>query len=541
MFELIARDAAGRLGRLSTPHGEVITPNLMPVYNPNIPLIPAKELEQEFKIQMLITNAYIIYRTPALREKAIKGVHNLIGFHKTIMTDSGAYQAWIYKKELNVSNREIIQFEEILEPDIATILDVFTETNDYNIARDGVEKTIKAAEECLEIRKKEKILWAAPIQGGQFLDLLAYCAKKLSALDFQIHPLGTLAPSLQSYNYKQVAETILITKQNLNPGRPLHGFSIGHPMFLALAVALGVDLFDSSAYALFARDNRYLTVNGTLKFDSLEEFPCICPICIKYTPQDLKELNIHDKHYLLAKHNLYVTIGEIKRIHVAIRENWLWELVQERARAHPTLLNALTYVLSNYPEFFLKYDPITKKKGFFFGGNESLLRPEVVRHKKKLNEIYSPPSAAQILLIIPDLDIRFQNSPQFQKWIDTINQTPHKELIHLCFYSPVFGIIPEELRDIYPLSQHEYPEINDLQIDHHAEAIFQIYLKTHQSNYKYFCIFRPKQYYNNNNQERELLRHPIDAIINKPYEKFAVFSSMEELKIHLEELIKKLS
>ena len=208
MFEVIARDAAGRLGRLKTLHGTVLTPTLMPVYNPNIPLIPAEELEHEFKIQMLITNAYIIYRSPKLREKAEQGVHRLINFNKTIMTDSGAYQAWMYKKELGVTNRDIIQFEEILEPDIATILDVFTETNDYNTARIGVTKTLEAAKECIEIREKEKIFWAGPIQGGQFLDLLEYCAKEMSRLDFHIHPLGTLAPSLQEYNFKQVANKI---------------------------------------------------------------------------------------------------------------------------------------------------------------------------------------------------------------------------------------------------------------------------------------------------------------------------------------------
>ncbi|MFX1294158.1 MAG: tRNA guanosine(15) transglycosylase TgtA [Promethearchaeota archaeon] len=532
MFEIIARDAAGRLGRLKTPHGQVLTPTLMPVYNPNIPIIPAKELEDEFKIQMLITNAYIIYRTPKLCEKASQGVHKLIGFHKTIMTDSGAYQAWIYRKELGVTNRDIIQFEEILEPDIAVILDIFTETNDYNIAREGVEKTIEAAEECVKIRKKDNILWAAPVQGGQFLDLLKYCAKKLSTLDFDIHPLGTLAPSLQSYNFKQVAETILITKQNLNPARPLHGFSIGHPIFFSLAVAFGVDLFDSSSYALFARNNRYLTVNGTRRLERLEEFPCVCPVCIKFTPQDLRELDVSQREYLLAKHNLYVMITEIKQIHVAIRENWLWELVQERIRAHPNLLDAFIYNLSEYLDFFLKVDPITKKSGFFYSGPESLLRPEVKRHEKKLIEIYNPPVKAEILLIIPDLDIRSENSSQFQKWFEIINQFP---LIHTCLYSPLFGIIPEEIKNIYPLSQHIYPNISDIQMKFHAKTIFQRYLKKHRKRYKKLYIFRPKTYYNTKKQKQELVSHPIDEIIKEVNEKFDIFHSIEDLKIAIKQ------
>ncbi len=538
MFEMIARDAAGRLGRLKTPHGEVITPNLMPVYNPNIPIIPAKELENEFKIPILITNAYIIYRTPELREKAKQGVHKLIGFNKSIMTDSGAYQAWMYKQELDVTNQQIIKFEDILAPDIATILDVFTETEDYDIARFGVEQTIKAAEECIKIRENNKILWAAPIQGGQFLDLLEYCAKTLSKMDFDIHPLGTLAPSLQNYNYKQVAETILVAKQNLIPSRPLHGFSIGHPMFFALAVAFGADLFDSSAYALFARDNRYLTVNGTRRFENLQEFPCVCPVCVTYTPADLRELTQSEKQYLLAKHNLYVTINEIRQIHVAIRENYLWELVQERVRVHPNLLDALIYNLSKYSDFFLKLDPVTKRSGFFYSGYESLFRPEVKRHEKKLIENYIPPRSSKILLIIPDLDIRTENSHQFQKWLQIVDSIPQRNSIHICLYSPIFGIIPEELKQIYPLTQHEYPKTYDLQMQLHAKRIYMNYIEKNQQIYQHIFVFRPKFYFNVKNQKTLLVSHPIDEIIKDNNEKIIIFPSLEEFNTQLNEILK---
>ncbi len=539
MFEIIKRDAAGRLGRLKTAHGTVQTPTLMPVYNPNIPLIPAEELEREFKIQMLITNAYIIYRTPKLRDKAAQGVHRLINFNKTIMTDSGAYQAWMYKKELDVKNRDIIKFEEILKPDIATILDVFTETDDYEVARTGVTQTLEAARECIEIRQEKGISWAGPIQGGKFLDLLEYCAKEMSKLDFDIHPLGTLAPSLQNYNFKQVTETIVVTKQHLIPSRPFHGFSIGHPIFFALAVALGVDLFDSSAYALFAKDQRYLTVNGTHRFENLEEFPCVCPICSKYTPQDVRELDKPQREYILAKHNLYITIDEIKRIRVAIHENNLWELVQERVRAHPTLIEALNYILSNYSDYFLDHDPVSKKSGFFYGGPESLLRPEVIRHTKKLINTYKPPSKAKILLLIPDLDIRFEKSPQFQAWINSLKHFPQSDRIHVCFCSPLFGIIPNELKDIYPLTQHEYPKTYDVQMNLHVKQIFQQFFEKNKHQYQKCYIFRPTSYYNTKNQEQELVIHPIDAIIKEFNEEISIFYTIDELQSTFEQILEK--
>jgi 7-cyano-7-deazaguanine tRNA-ribosyltransferase len=440
----------------------------------------------------------------------------------------------MYKKELDVKNRDIIQFEEILKPDIATILDVFTETNNYEDARRGVLQTLEAAKECIKIRQEKDIHWAGPIQGGKFLDLLELCAKEMSKLDFDIHPLGTLAPSLQSYNFRQVAETIVVSKKFLNPSRPFHGFSIGHPIFFALAVALGVDLFDSSAYALFAKGGRYLTVNGTHRFENLEEFPCVCPVCDKFTPQDLKSFSPKQRTYLLAKHNLYITMDELKRIRVALRENTLWELVQERARAHPRLLDAFKYILSNYSKYLLKNDPVSKKSGFFYGGPESLLRPEVVRYDKKIIETYSPPKTTPILLILPDLDIRTGKSAQFRAWLTIINDLRQRDQIHLCFYSPLFGIIPEDLQDFYPLTQHEIPQQYDQQMFDHAQKVTTEYLKKNQKYYQKILIFRPETYQNAQYQEQKLTIHPIDSIITDLETLFTVSNSIESLKSKLE-------
>jgi 7-cyano-7-deazaguanine tRNA-ribosyltransferase len=208
--------------------------------------------------------------------------------------------------------------------------------------------------------------------------------------------------------------------------------------------------------------------------------------------------------------------------------------VQERIRAHPSLIEALTYVLSIYPDYFLKYDPLIKKSGFFYSGPESLLRPEVKRHEQKLFDIYSPPSEMDVLLLFPDLEDIF-TSVIFQKCLEMIKQLPQYERIHLCIYSPLFGIIPEELREIYPLSQHEYPRISDVAIYRHAKSIFQKYIEKHQSHYKKIFIFRPSVYYDAENQEKNLLIHPIDAIIEDANENFEILNTIDQLKVALEQ------
>ena len=93
-FEIRSRDAAGRIGKFSTDHGVVTTPNLMPVINPNRMLISPKEMKNLFGTEMIITNSYIIRKDEDMRSRALEqGLHRLVDFDGPIMTDSGTFQS----------------------------------------------------------------------------------------------------------------------------------------------------------------------------------------------------------------------------------------------------------------------------------------------------------------------------------------------------------------------------------------------------------------------------------------------------------------
>ncbi|TKX83120.1 tRNA-guanine transglycosylase, partial [Halorubrum sp. SS5] len=103
----------------------------------------------------------------------------------------------------------------------------------------------------------------APVQGATYADLREEAGRHAAATDLDVFPVGAMVPLLNSYRYAEVVEAVRAAKRGLGPGVPVHLFGAGHPMMLALAVAAGCDLFDSAAYALMARDGRYLTVSGT--------------------------------------------------------------------------------------------------------------------------------------------------------------------------------------------------------------------------------------------------------------------------------------
>ncbi|GEM_PF-4923070 len=105
-IEILHNDLMGRIGKFETPHGNIETPTIMPVINPNLIMIEPEEM-RKYGAEILITDTYIIYRNEGLKEEAIKkGIHSFLGWESPIMTDSGSYQLYEYK-DVEISNKEI--------------------------------------------------------------------------------------------------------------------------------------------------------------------------------------------------------------------------------------------------------------------------------------------------------------------------------------------------------------------------------------------------------------------------------------------------
>ena len=454
-FEIVDRDLLARIGRFKTKSGVVETPLLFPVINPGIQPIPPKTLEQEFGCSALITNAYIINKN--FKETAIeKGLHSFLDFSGSIMTDSGAYQLLIYK-DIEVTPKEIVQFQEAIDTDIATILDIPTGwgvSKEY--ARYTVKETIKRAKALEKMKSREDLAWVGPVQGGQYLDLVARSAREMGKLPFQVHALGSPTPVMEQYKFDVLVDMIFAAKMNLPPERPLHLFGAGHPFMFALAVALGCDLFDSAAYALFARQDRYLTDSGTTRLEQLQYFPCSCPACNKTDPDTVRALPREERHKLLAEHNLHVSFYELRRIKQAVTGGRLWEHMEMRAHGHPSLLQALKKV-AKYSEYLEKHSPVTKKGGIFFFSSLGLARPEVLRYRQRLLDRYSPPPPAKVLLLLPQTQKKpFHTSKEHETVMNQMQQSlgDNVDAVHVCTYSAPFGVVPTELDDVYPVSQN---------------------------------------------------------------------------------------
>jgi len=455
-FEIRDRDLLARIGRIETKSGVIETPLLLPVINPTVQPIPPKTIQEEFNCTALITNAYIVRKH--FKEEAVqKGIHSFLDFTGVVMTDSGAYQILVYG-DVNVSPEEIVHYQEEINTDIATILDVPTGWGvSKTYARQTVNETLSRASKLAEVKTRDDIAWVGPVQGGQYLDLVARSAREMGKLSFQIYALGSPTPVMEQYLFDTLVDMIMTAKINLPQERPLHLFGAGHPFMFALAVALGCDLFDSAAYAIYAREDRYMTEYGTAKLQELEYFPCSCLVCIKNDPKTVRALPKTERQEMLARHNLHVSFSELRRIKQAIIEGRLWEHLESRAYGHPALLKALKH-LKKYSEHLEKQSPTTKKSGLFFFSSLGLIRPEVVRHRTRLFERYSPPTGTKVLILLPQTRTKpFHRSKECQSVLKEIQRRMGDAVdkVHVCTYAAPFGIIPIELDEVYPLSQHE--------------------------------------------------------------------------------------
>ena len=348
-FEIRARDGVARIGRIFTKHGPLQTPMLLPVVNPNIRTIDPREMWDDFGIQGLITNSYVIWKHEKLKDLALKdGVHKLLDFPGVIVTDSGTFQSYVYG-DVEVGVEQIVEFQRDIGVDIGTMLDVFGRPDQtQEEIQHAVQETVSRASASLDAAG-ENLLLNGPIQGGLFPNLRSESAEKMGAIEgqhrgFSVHPIGGIVPLMEQHRYLDLVKIIIATQKTLPVERPIHLFGCGHPMLFPMCIALGVDLFDSAAYALFARDGRLLTPDGTVRITELQEWPIASRTLHGITPEEVRKMDKKESTDLLARFNLEITQAELARCREAIRTGTIWALVEQRSHSSPELREAFLYI-----------------------------------------------------------------------------------------------------------------------------------------------------------------------------------------------------
>jgi len=440
-FEVLERDGLARLGRLPTPHGSLETPALLPVVHPD-PVRQScrpSEMARRWGVRAVITSAYITWRTPPLRESAERGgIHRLLDFDGVVMTDSGAFQQHAYGS-VEVGPEEILDFQNRIGSDIATVLDVFTEPD---ATQDEAAAALRATvDRARKARAARPGLLAVPVQGGAFPELRAGSAAEASALG-DVLAVGGVVPLLEQYRFGELASALAAARPALTPGAAVHLFGTGHPMTFAFAALFGIDLFDSSAYHKFARRGKLLFPEGTVDLASIREATCHCALCAEHPLPEVASWPTEPREAALARHNLLVSMEEVGRVRQAIRDGTLWELAERRAVSHPALRAGLDAATA-HNEIFWATEP-ESRRAFRETGPWSAHRPAVVRFRTRLDAYAVGLAPARSVPRVPlreEYLARIPTQDRSGAGIEWAVPTP-------------FGEVPLELTELYPVGPY---------------------------------------------------------------------------------------
>ncbi|MGQ9780838.1 MAG: tRNA guanosine(15) transglycosylase TgtA [Nitrososphaeria archaeon] len=515
-FEVKKTDLAARIGTLKTRSGTIETPTVLPVIHPFNQVIKPKEMAK-MGFDALMTNSYLILRENR-RSGESYNVHRFLDFEKPIMTDSGAYQLLQYG-EVETTPEEIVEFQKSIGTDVGVILDTPTGfTRNRRRAEETVKKTLEAAERSAFLFGDDKILWAGPIQGGTFYDLVEESARMMTKLDFDIFALGSPTQVMEQYNFEHLVRMILAAKGNIPLDRPLHLFGAGHPLTLSMAVSLGCDLFDSASYILYAKRGAYMTEHGTHHLDDLNYLPCECAVCSKYTAKEIRESK--ERTRLLATHNLHILSREIKSIRQAIYDGRLWEYVATKSRSHPKTWAAFK-TFKELTEYLGKGTPIFKSHGLYLCSTPDQYRPEA---KRSFDRIIRNIKIEKKILVV------YLSTTNDHSFLYSLRAAAEHvigakaDTIQFCAGIFPIGVVPIELCDIYPFSQYEISLPLDEEMKKESLNRFKRFLSTYKfkkavlvdhSNGKYDEIVR---WFKRNRTvpERKIIRdRRTESIINK--------------------------
>ena len=481
-FEITQRDGRARLGRLHTQHGVLETPALLPVVNPNIRTIEPRVMWDKYGIQALITNSYIMWKHDDLRKVAQSdGVHKLLDFPGVIMTDSGTFQSYVYG-DVEVGVDEIVAFQRSIGVDIATMLDVFSRP-DMTVTE--VEHAVRETEAraAQSLKAAENTMLNGPVQGGVFRELRHISAQLMGQHPFSVHPIGGIVPVMEQQRYKDYAKIMMATLPLLPPERPVHMFGCGHPMLFPMSIALGADLFDSAAYALFARDGRLLTPWGTERIDELVDWPLLMPCVASITPAEVRAMEAEAKEQVLAHFNLEVTLAELARCKQAVRDGRIWQLAEQRSHQHPALREAFLWLTTApslqrgvRPEkFYTDRDAardIDQDQGMWedawdwmvwsqqtprsggvqWGGDDTFSRPHIAKARRHLHMRWIHDTNVEKALIFHGIRGPFRERiNEVLEWL--VNHHPTLQPMIL---TPL-GLIPASLEDLNPFAHLDAP------------------------------------------------------------------------------------
>ena len=341
---------AARAGRITTAHGDILTPIFMPVGTVgSVKGVSVRDLHEEVHAQIILGNTYHLYLRPgtAVLEQA-GGLHRFNAWDGPILTDSGGFQVFsltgirklteegcTFQSHIDGSRHtftpeRVMDIERSIGADIIMALDECPPgTSDYAYARKSLSLTHRWLDRCIARFRETEPLYGYEqslfpiVQGCTYRDLRTESAEFVASKEADGNAIGGLAvgePAEVMYEMIEVVNAIL------PKDKPRYLMGVGTPANLREAIERGVDMFDCVMPTRNGRNAMLFTSQGIMNLRN-KKWECdFSPI----DPQGTASVDhIYSRAYL---HHLFKA-QELLALEIASIHNlafYLWLVGQAR-------------------------------------------------------------------------------------------------------------------------------------------------------------------------------------------------------------------
>lgn len=344
-FELQHTDpySSARAGKITTDHGEILTPIFMPVGTVgSVKAVHFEELRKQVKAQIILGNTYHLYLRPGLDIlKKAGGLHKFIGWEKPMLTDSGGFQVFSltgirklreegceFRSHIDGSKHvftpeNVMDTERIIGADIIMALDECPPgQSDWQYARNSLSMTHRWLDRCIKRFNETEPLYGHEqslfpiVQGCTFKDLREESAKYIADKGCDGNAIGGLAvgePTEVMYEMVEVVNNIL------PKDKPRYLMGVGTPWNILENIERGVDMFDCVMPTRNGRNAMLFTYEGTMNMKNKKWEDDFTPIDPTGCDIDRVTTKAYLHHLFKAQEYLALQIASIHNLAFYLR------------------------------------------------------------------------------------------------------------------------------------------------------------------------------------------------------------------------------
>ncbi|WP_114395200.1 tRNA guanosine(34) transglycosylase Tgt [Oleisolibacter albus] len=382
-FDILHRDPASkaRIGRLTTPHGTIETPNFIFCgTKATVKAVTPAQLREE-QTDIILSNTYHLMIQPgADTVAAMGGLHKFMRWDGPMLTDSGGYQIFamghgsvadeVKGRRSNTREKTLLKINEqgakfrsytdgrmiLLTPEMsvdiqrklgADLIVQLDECTPFHVDRTYTARSMRMSHRWgdrslaefergggLSANGLPQAMYGI-VQGGVYPDLRKESADYTKDRPFFATAVGGCLGSTR----EQMHEVVAMAMAHVHPDRPVHLLGIGGIVDIFNGVALGIDTFDCVSPTRIARHGWALVPgvkgerlnmrNGRFRQDPEPiDSACGCYACRHFSRAYIHHLLKAEEMLalqLLSLHNIHTMNRLMRDIRAAIRTDTLAE------------------------------------------------------------------------------------------------------------------------------------------------------------------------------------------------------------------------